>query len=46
MLILSILMIEFMNFKCKKCGYWVDSSKDEYEEREGLCEGCFESKDE
>lgn len=35
-------MIEFMNFKCKKCGFWVDSSKQEYDEREGLCEGCHE----
>lgn len=35
-------MYEFMKFRCQKCGYWVDSSKKEYEEREGHCESCYE----
>jgi hypothetical protein len=39
-------MIEFMNLRCKGCGYYVDCSSEEFEEREGLCEDCFEKKDE
>jgi len=35
-------MLEFMNMKCKSCGYCVDGSKEEFEARGGLCEGCFE----
>ena len=35
-------MIEFMNFKCKKCGNWVDCSKEDFEERGEMCEDCAE----
>jgi hypothetical protein len=33
-------MLEFMRFKCKGCGYYVDCKEDEFEERGEYCEDC------
>jgi hypothetical protein len=41
-----LYMLEFMTFKCKGCGYYVDCNRKDYEEREGMCEDCHEKKDE
>jgi hypothetical protein len=39
-------MLEFMKFRCKKCGYYVDCTQEEFEERGEYCEDCFEKKNE
>ncbi len=33
-------MYEYMNFKCRKCGNWLDCSKEEFEVRDSRCEEC------
>jgi hypothetical protein len=37
-------MLEFMNFKCKGCGYYIDCTQEEFEERGEYCEDCYEKK--
>lgn len=41
---LNIIMLEFMNFKCKGCGYYIDCTQEEFEERGEYCEDCYEKK--
>jgi len=39
-------MLEFMRFRCKGCGYYIDCTQEEFEERGEYCEDCFENKTE
>lgn len=34
-------MLEYMRFRCRKCGVWIDCGEDEFERHEECCENCF-----
>ncbi len=34
-------MLEYMRFRCRNCGVWIDCKEDEFERHEECCEDCF-----